>query len=106
MAALSRFSDRDLPFSKRAILAAIVTMIGVLAAAILTSYTNSIAETRARMRFAHVTYFAEEERKGFALDMDNTSFWHDPVLMLAFYGATIAGFVLTFDVQVPELNVI
>ena len=71
---------------------------------ILTSYTGDISQTRAKLRYAHLTYFTDEERKGFALDVDNTSFWHDPVLTISFYGAMLAGFILAFDVLLPEIS--
>ena len=41
---------------------------------------------------------------GFALDVDNTRFWYDPVLTLAFYGAIIAGFMLAFGVLLREIS--
>jgi hypothetical protein len=102
--ALSKFGGRDLPLSKREFLTGIVGLIALLGLTILTSYTADISQTRKRLRFAHLTYFTDEERKGFALDIDNTSFWHDPVLTISFYGAMIAGFILAFDVLLPEIS--
>lgn len=102
--ALSKFGGRDLPLSKREFLTGIVGLIALLGLTILTSYTADISSTRKKLRYAHLTYFTEEERKGFTLDVDNTSFWHDPVLTLAFYGAMIAGFILAFDVLLPEIS--
>jgi hypothetical protein len=102
--ALSKFGGRDLPLSKREFLTGIVGMIALLGLTILTSYTLDISSTRKKLRFAHLTYFTEEERKGFALDVDNTSFWHDPVLTISFYSAMIAGFILAFDVLLPEIS--
>jgi hypothetical protein len=102
--ALSKFGGRDLPLSKREFLTGIVALIALLGLTILTSYTANIAQIRARLRYAHLSYFTEDERKGFALDVDNTSFWHDPVLTIAFYGAMAAGFILAFDVLLPEIS--
>lgn len=102
--ALSKFGGRDLPLNKREFLTGIVSLIALLGLTILTSYTFDISSTRKKLRYAHLTYFTEEERKGFALDVDNTSFWHDPVLTLAFYGAMAAGFILAFDVLLPEIS--
>lgn len=102
--ALSKFGGRDLPLNKREFLTGIVGLIALLGLTILTSYTFDISSTRKKLRYAHLTYFTDEERKGFELDVDNTSFWHDPVLTFAFYGAMIAGFILAFDVLLPEIS--
>jgi hypothetical protein len=102
--ALSKFGGRDLPLSKREFLTGIVGLIALLGLTILTSYTLDISSTRKKLRYAHLTYFTEEERKGFALDVDNTSFWHDPALTISFYGAMFAGFILAFDVLLPEIS--